>query len=592
MLRDLEGSGSIEDDVRVRRFVRWLNVIVALAVLVAGIGVVLAPYALATRVTVMGIAIVALVASEWQLRINKPSGAVMALAIGFWLLTAVNAALLAGVHSSGNVVFPFVLALVGWLLGARWLIATTIATLAFLVGLAGLEWVGLFHPTPRPNLLGPTTTYIAVIPVIGYLTYAARQALLESRNRAFMFSSDLQRILENMPAAVAWFDDKSKLIRCNQRYADLYGKKASEIIGVNLVDYVPELTQQLVREAGRKVLKGEPQSYRRFHVHPTTSEVTWLDVGLTPEIVDGKVVGLYTVLADVTDKVKAEADIRILNDELEARVKRRTDELQDAMETLRESREELVRSQAKAGLAAMVASVSHELATPVGNSVLVASTFSEMSAQLGRQIDSGQLRKSSLLEFQKKLADGSDMLQRNLSRAEVLLRSFKQVSADQASEQRRSFDLREVVMEVVASMAPLLKRAPHRVIVEIPAGIRMDSLPGPLGQVVINLINNAYLHAFDGDKPGAISVLAQEVGPDVVLQFQDDGKGMSEEVVQRLFEPFFSTRIGDGGTGLGMGIVRDIVVKSLGGLIQVQSTPGGGTRYDITLPRSAPRFGV
>jgi PAS domain S-box-containing protein len=476
------------------------------------------------------------------------------------------------------------------MLGVRWLVGATIATLAFILGLASLEWAGLFQPTPRPNLLGPATTYFAVIPVIGYLTFAARKALVASRNRAVKLSNDLQRFLDNMPAAVAWFDDKSKLRRCNQRYADLYGKPASEIIGVNLVDYVPELTQQLVRDAGRKVLQGVPQNYRRFHVHPITSEVTWLDVGVTPEVADGRVVGLYTVLVDVTDKVKAEADIRILNDELEARVKRRTDELASAMETLRESRDELVRSQAKAGLSAMVASVSHELSTPVGNSVLVASTFSEMALQLGRQVESGQLRKSTLSELQRTLTEGSEMLQRNLQRAEMLLRNFKQVSADQASEQRRRFDLAEVVAEVVASMAPSLRKAPHQVMLELPAGIQMDSLPGPLGQVIINLINNAYTHALDPQRPGVVTLRAQEQDGQVLLQVEDNGKGMSADVMQRLFEPFFSTRIGEGGTGLGMSIVQSIVSKSLGGSMHVHSTPGQGTRYDITLPRSAPHY--
>lgn len=590
MLSNLEGTEEREDAVRVRRFVRGLNVIVGVAVLVAGAGILLNPFAVNSRLYVLCLAIATLIASEWSLRTNLRR-AVISLAVGFWLVSAVNAVLLAGVHTAAISYFPFVIALVGWLLGMRWLISATAVTLVFIVGLAVLEWMGLFHPTPRPNMWGPMTAYIAVIPVIGYLTYAAREALVASRNRAFKLSNDLQRILENMPAAVAWFDRKSRLIRCNQRYADLYGKKASEIVGVNLVDYVPELTQELVREAGRRVFQGEAQSYRRFHVHPLTSEVTWLDVGLTPEIVDGKVVGLYTVLADVTDKVKAEADIRILNEQLESRVKRRTDELREAMETLRESREELVRSQAKAGLAAMVASVSHELATPVGNSVLVASTFSEMADQLGNQLESGQMRKSSLVDLQRKLADGSEMLQRNLARAEVLLRSFKQVSADQASEQRRTFDLANVVTEVVASMAPQLRKAPHQVKLDIPSGIRLDSLPGPLGQVVINLINNSYLHAFDDGIQGVVTVHAQEAGTDVLLQIDDDGKGMTPDVLQSLFVPFFSTRIGDGGTGLGMSIVRDIVVKTLGGSIEVKSTPGQGTRYAITLPRSAPRFG-
>ena len=109
-----------------------------------------------------------------------------------------------------------------------------------------------------------------------------------------------------------------------------------------------------------------------------------------------------------------------------------------------------------------------------------------------------------------------------------------------------------------------------------------------MGQVLINLINNAYLHAFDGRSDGVLTIAAQEQGEMVLLQVQDNGSGMAPDVQQRMFEPFFSTRIGSGGTGLGMGIVHNIVVKLLGGTMSVHSVPGQGTRFDIRLPRRAP----
>jgi signal transduction histidine kinase len=128
------------------------------------------------------------------------------------------------------------------------------------------------------------------------------------------------------------------------------------------------------------------------------------------------------------------------------------------------------------------------------------------------------------------------------------------------------------------------------VVQNIPAGIIVNSLPGPLGQVIINLINNAYLHAFAGRTDGVVHIHGELRDGDVLIQVKDNGAGMSPEVQQRMFEPFFSTRIGDGGTGLGMSIVQGIVTKTLGGTLQVHSELGQGTRFDITLPREAPGY--
>jgi signal transduction histidine kinase len=125
--------------------------------------------------------------------------------------------------------------------------------------------------------------------------------------------------------------------------------------------------------------------------------------------------------------------------------------------------------------------------------------------------------------------------------------------------------------------------------VDIPDGIAMDGLPGPLGQVFINLVNNAFLHAFDGRSNGVLTIEGRLDGGQVRLGFIDNGVGMAPEHLAKLFEPFFSTKIGKGGTGLGMAIVRNLVNKTLGGRITVASTLGEGTRFDIVLPRVLPR---
>ena len=276
--------------------------------------------------------------------------------------------------------------------------------------------------------------------------------------------------------------------------------------------------------------------------------------------------------------------VQDLNHHLEERVAQRTAELQQALEHLQQSQEELAHSAANATLSTMIAGVSHELGTPLGNSKMVAGTMAEHTRDMVRAMQAGLLKRSGLGHYMDQVTEGLALLQRNLERSVELLANFRQVAADQASEQRRQFDLAHAVNEILHTLSPSLKRHSHRVEVDIPDGIAMDSLPGPLGQVVINLVNNAYLHAFEGRSGGVLTIQARQDGQQVQMAFIDDGVGMSPEHLSKLFVPFFSTKIGKGGTGLGMAIVRNLVNKTLGGQITVASTLGGGTRFDMTLP--------
>ena len=278
----------------------------------------------------------------------------------------------------------------------------------------------------------------------------------------------------------------------------------------------------------------------------------------------------------------------MLNETLEERVAERSAQLNAAMQTLHQSEEALARSAAKATLGTLVASVTHELNTPLGNSLITASTCTDLAKRMQAQVDAGQLKRSDLVVFLQEVHEGSTLIERNLHRAVALVQNFKQVAADQASEQRRNFDLEEVVKEVLDTLSPSLKRHTHRVLVDIAQNIAMDSFPGALGQVLINLINNAYLHAFEGRRDGTLRITAHAQFGWVDLQVADDGIGMSQALLAQLFQPFFSTKIGRGGTGLGMTIVENLVKKTLGGTVAVESSLGQGSQFLIRLPLRAP----
>lgn len=273
---------------------------------------------------------------------------------------------------------------------------------------------------------------------------------------------------------------------------------------------------------------------------------------------------------------------------VESKVKERTAELETALLHLQESHEQLASSEARATMSTLIASASHELKTPIGNGVMAASTLEHVVRDFARQVEGGKITRSDLAQFVARMQEGATLMLHNLGRADELLTHFRQVAADQASGQQRIFDLAEAVHDIVATLAPSLKRHPHRVVLDIAPGIQMDSQPGPLGQIVINLVNNAYLHAFEHHQDGVLTIrgaVAGECGDCVRLSFCDNGCGMSPETLERVFSPFFSTKIGKGGTGLGMAIVENLTKKALGGDLQVTSTLGEGTRIDIRLPR-------
>lgn len=177
----------------------------------------------------------------------------------------------------------------------------------------------------------------------------------------------------------------------------------------------------------------------------------------------------------------------------------------------------------------------------------------------------------------------------NLQRAGELVHSFKQVAVDRSHADRRPFDLRESTDQIIASLRPVLKKSHIALTIDVPSGIVMDSYPGSYGQVLTNLFLNSVVHAFPEGRAGNIIVEARQVRDDVDIFVSDDGVGMTEEIQRRALDPFFTTRRNEGGTGLGLHIIFNLVTQQLGGRLTFESRLGWGTRFRITLPRVAPR---
>jgi len=264
---------------------------------------------------------------------------------------------------------------------------------------------------------------------------------------------------------------------------------------------------------------------------------------------------------------------------------RQVAELTQAQERLLVARDSLVQAEKLASLGQLVAGVAHELNTPMGIAVTAASHLSDTVGTLETAVRTRTLTRSAMDEHLETLREGARLVHANASRAAELIQGFKRVAVDQASAERRCFALDPYMQEVLASLGPRLKREPHRVELDCPSDIVMDSHPGALSQVLTNLVINACIHAYAPGQAGRITITAHRDGPDhVMLRFCDDGRGIPAENHNRVFDPFFTTNRAGGGSGLGLHIVFNLVTRTLMGSIHLESRPGAGTCFLLRLP--------
>ena len=252
---------------------------------------------------------------------------------------------------------------------------------------------------------------------------------------------------------------------------------------------------------------------------------------------------------------------------------------------LEAARGELVETEKMASLGRMVAGFAHEVNTPVGVAVGAVSQARELVAELSSLLDKEEVTEAELRERMSLLDETSTLALNNLQRAAAMVHSFKRTAVDQMSETDRDFDLAEAIDDVRKNLHNQFKNTPIGIVVNCPADLKLHGSVGALEQLLTNLLTNSRMHAFaDGSQAGTIHIAARQAGQRIIIDYADDGVGMAAETLQHAFEPFYTTRRGSGGSGLGLYIAYSLATRNLGGMINCSSTPGQGVHFIIDLP--------
>lgn len=285
-------------------------------------------------------------------------------------------------------------------------------------------------------------------------------------------------------------------------------------------------------------------------------------------------------------------DILRLNENLERQVRQRTRqlegtnvELSEAYENLKEAQSLIVQNEKLAALGQMVSGVAHEMNTPLGNAYTAATYLEGVARNVSQKIQSNNLKRSEFLELLSEIESGADIIARNLHIASDLIFNFKQISADHQNMDLRTFNLHEVIKNIIISFSIDLRNANVNLEFLCKEDLTIRSYPGAVVHLVSNLIRNSLIHGFEDKEGGYIRIEVFEFEDTISLMIQDNGVGMDQMTLNQIYDPFFTTKRSKGGTGLGLNIVHNMITNVLEGSISCESELGKGTTFKIQLPK-------
>ncbi|WP_247894303.1 PAS domain-containing sensor histidine kinase [Azospirillum sp. B510] len=330
------------------------------------------------------------------------------------------------------------------------------------------------------------------------------------------------------------------------------------------------------------VIGNSRRVYVEYRVIDPAGETRYVSSSCAPRFdLDGRLTHLFGVMLDTTERARAADALRAAKDRVE-----------QAYRELQAAQDSLVQTEKMASLGQLVAGVAHEVNGPVGVALTTASHLLSRAEDVKRQFSANALTRSALASFLEVAQEAGQLLVGNTERVASLVHMFKQVAADQTGDERRTFYLREYTEDVLLSLHTQIGSSGHRVELACPEALQLESFPGAFARVLTHLVRNSLTHAFRHEQSGRIDIEIHADGDDwIEVVHSDDGQGILESDLPRLFDPFFTTARHAGCVGLGLHIAYNLATQTLGGQLSVRSHPGQGAVFILRVPRRAPDLG-
>jgi len=377
----------------------------------------------------------------------------------------------------------------------------------------------------------------------------------------------------------------------NKEYKNISKLKDDDIVGKTDIDIFGKKFGSILFNNDQTVIKEKRSITFEEVVYFNEKKYYYISIKFPFFDESNNISSICGISTDITNMKESEDRIISLNKNLEYEVTKRTSDLlmsnvdlEKSLDNLKDAQAQLIHSEKMASLGDLVAGISHEINTPVGLGVTGITHLEFLTKQINDLYKDNNISQSEFEEYLSTSMQLTSSIHTNLNRAASLIKSFKQVAVDQTSEEQRTFYVKRYLDEILTSLGHETKNFNCDFVIECDENIKVFSCPGSFAQIITNFVMNSLIHGFKNKKSGVINIKITEENNKVIIVYKDNGKGISQENLSKIYNPFFTTNRNHGGSGLGLNIVYNIITTTLNGKITCESVEGEGVTFTITIP--------
>lgn len=387
------------------------------------------------------------------------------------------------------------------------------------------------------------------------------QKLKRSNHKLIEQQYILDTFIESLPDLIHFKDRDGNITKSNTAFLQKMGYEyQEEVVGRRSIDLYPVIQREKIRSYEEDIL-----SSRKKFLN-TNEEIKFRD---TPEWYMTTRMPLFNYLGEINGMFEISRDI--------TQLKRINDDLTKSLKELKETQKQLVEAEKIIALGELVAGVAHEINTPLGVCI---TANSYLGIQLNDFFNNNSLNNAESLNIQ----DTLNLITYNLERVSKLVKDFKQISTQTSVSDLTYIEMYNYLTYQIISFKQHITRETD-ITIKCDPKLKLLSYPDILEIIISHLLNNSNEHAYVEHETLKVKIEVKEDNNSIIIKYRDYGKGLDKNALDKIFNPFFTTKRGLGSTGLGMHIVYNLINRTLKGTISCNSHQGDGVTICITLPQ-------